>query len=30
MGMSAHVFRDDVDAAAAETALKAWLDRMYA
>jgi len=30
VGMSAHVFRDDVDAAAAEGALKAWLDSVYA
>jgi hypothetical protein len=30
VGMSAHVFRDDVDAAAAESALKAWLDGVYA
>ena len=30
VGMSAHVFRDDVDAAAAEAALKAWLDSVYA
>jgi uncharacterized protein YndB with AHSA1/START domain len=29
VGMSAHVFRDDVDAAAAEAALKAWLDSVY-
>jgi uncharacterized protein YndB with AHSA1/START domain len=30
VGMSAHVFRDDVDAAAAEKALKIWLDSLYA
>ena len=30
VGMSAHVFRDDVDAAAAEAVLKAWLDDVYA
>ena len=30
VGMSAHVFRDDVDAAAAEEALKSWLDSVYA
>jgi len=30
VGMSAHVFRDDVDAAAAEKALKDWLDSIYA
>jgi hypothetical protein len=30
VGMSAHVFRDDVDAAAAEEALKTWLDSIYA
>jgi uncharacterized protein YndB with AHSA1/START domain len=30
VGMSAHVFRDDVDAAAAEKALKTWLDSIYA
>ena len=30
VGMSAHVFRDDVDAAAAEAALKIWLDSLYA
>jgi uncharacterized protein YndB with AHSA1/START domain len=30
VGMSAHVFRDDVDAAAAEQALKDWLDSVYA
>ncbi len=30
VGMSAHIFRDDVDAAAAEAALKAWLDSIYA
>ena len=29
VGMSAHVFRDDVDAAAAEKALKNWLDAAY-
>jgi uncharacterized protein YndB with AHSA1/START domain len=29
VGMSAHVFRDDVDAAAAEAALKIWLDSLY-
>jgi uncharacterized protein YndB with AHSA1/START domain len=29
VGMSAHVFREDVDAAAAETALKNWLDSIY-
>ena len=28
--MSAHVFRDDVDAVEAEAALKAWLDDIYA
>jgi hypothetical protein len=27
--MSAHVFRKDVDAAAAEAALKSWLDSVY-
>jgi len=27
--MSAHVFRDDVDAAAVEKALKNWLDATY-
>jgi len=30
VGMSAHVFRDDVDEAAAEKALKNWLDSVYA
>jgi uncharacterized protein YndB with AHSA1/START domain len=30
VGMSAHLFRDDVDAAAAEASLKAWLDGVYA
>jgi uncharacterized protein YndB with AHSA1/START domain len=30
VGMSAHVFRDGVDAAAAESALKTWLDSVYA
>jgi uncharacterized protein YndB with AHSA1/START domain len=30
VGLSAHVFRDDVDAAAAEAALKTWLDSVYA
>ena len=30
VGLSAHLFVDDVDAAARETALKAWLTRMYA
>jgi hypothetical protein len=30
VGMSAHVFRDDVDAAVAEKALKSWLDAIYA
>ena len=30
VGMSAHLFRDDVDAAASEAALKAWLDGVYA
>jgi uncharacterized protein YndB with AHSA1/START domain len=30
VGMSAHVFRDDVDGAAAEKALKNWLDSVYA
>jgi uncharacterized protein YndB with AHSA1/START domain len=30
VGMSAHVFRDDVDAVAAEAALKSWLDSVYA
>jgi uncharacterized protein YndB with AHSA1/START domain len=30
VGMSAHVFRDDVDEAAAEKALKSWLDSVYA
>jgi uncharacterized protein YndB with AHSA1/START domain len=29
VGMSAHVFRDDVDPAAAEAALKSWLDSVY-
>jgi uncharacterized protein YndB with AHSA1/START domain len=29
VGMSAHVFRDDVDAAAAKEALKIWLDSVY-
>jgi uncharacterized protein YndB with AHSA1/START domain len=29
VGMSGHVFRDDVDAVAAEAALKAWLDSLY-
>ena len=30
VGLSAHMFRDDVDAARAEAALKAWLDAVYA
>jgi hypothetical protein len=30
VGMSAHVFRGDVDAAAAAEALKSWLDAVYA
>lgn len=30
VGMSAHVFRDGVDAKAAEAALKSWLDSVYA
>jgi uncharacterized protein YndB with AHSA1/START domain len=30
VGMSAHVFRDDVDAAQSEAVLKAWLDSVYA
>jgi hypothetical protein len=30
VGMSAHLFRDDVDAAASEAVLKAWLDSVYA
>jgi hypothetical protein len=30
VGMSAHLFRDDVDAAASEAVLKAWLDDVYA
>lgn len=30
VGMSAHVFRENVDAAAAEKALKTWLDSVYA
>ena len=30
VGMSAHMFRDDVDAAKSEVALKAWLDSVYA
>ena len=30
VGLSAHLFRDDVDAAPAEAALKAWLDAVYA
>ncbi|MEA2189878.1 MAG: hypothetical protein QOK16_4889 [Solirubrobacteraceae bacterium] len=30
VGMSAHMFRDDVDAAQAEAVLKAWLDAVYA
>jgi uncharacterized protein YndB with AHSA1/START domain len=30
VGLSAHMFRDDVDAARAEVALKAWLDSVYA
>jgi len=29
VGMSAHMFRDDVDAARAEADLKAWLDSVY-
>jgi uncharacterized protein YndB with AHSA1/START domain len=29
VGMSAHLFSDDVDAAAHEAALKAWLDHVY-
>ena len=30
VGLSAHLFVDDVDAAAREAALKAWLDAVYA
>jgi hypothetical protein len=30
VGMSAHLFRDDVDAAASESVLKDWLDSVYA
>jgi hypothetical protein len=30
VGMSAHIFRDDVDPAASEAVLKAWLDSVYA
>ena len=30
VGMSAHIFRDDVDAPATEAALKTWLDGVYA
>ena len=30
VGMSAHLFRDDVDAAVAEADLKSWLDSLYA
>jgi uncharacterized protein YndB with AHSA1/START domain len=30
VGMSAHVFRDDVDPAVTEKALKSWLDSIYA
>ncbi len=30
VGMSAHMFRDDIDAARSEAALKAWLDSVYA
>jgi hypothetical protein len=30
VGMSAHIFRDDVDAPASEAVLKAWLDDVYA
>jgi hypothetical protein len=30
VGMSAHMFVDDVDAAAQEAALKSWLDGVYA
>ena len=30
VGMSAHMFRDDVDPAASEAALKTWLDSVYA
>jgi uncharacterized protein YndB with AHSA1/START domain len=30
VGMSAHIFRDDVDPAQAEADLKAWLDSIYA
>jgi uncharacterized protein YndB with AHSA1/START domain len=30
VGMSAHIFRDNVDAPAAEAALKTWLDGVYA
>jgi hypothetical protein len=29
VGMSVHVFRDGVDTAAAESALKAWLGSLY-
>ena len=29
VGMSVHAFRDDVDAAVAEKALKSWLDSIY-
>jgi hypothetical protein len=30
VGMSAHLFRDDVDASASEAVLKDWLDSVYA
>ncbi|MGH2910259.1 MAG: SRPBCC family protein [Solirubrobacteraceae bacterium] len=30
VGMSAHIFRDDVDSVATEAALKSWLDDVYA
>ena len=30
VGMSAHIFRDDVDAEKSEAVLKAWLDSVYA
>jgi hypothetical protein len=29
VGMSAHLFREDIDAAAREAALKSWLDGVY-
>ena len=29
VGLSGHVFRDDVDPVAAEAALKSWLDSLY-